>query len=179
MSYATDTAGLFNAYGLSLVAPADGSDIEHERVHIRRHFQARLEALLADPARLHTDPNLPIEARPENWKLPALNLSTTEEESELSTTGPAQFKRTLTLVVRILASETDAAEVQDVLDQIALAVEFAVLLEVDRPPSIFSVVLDGSEPQFESEGARRFGSLTLRFSVLYYTRLPESELPRV
>lgn len=173
MSYDSDTGGVWNAFGLSLIQPADGSAIEHPRTSIRNLVVARLVACVDTAARVRTEPALPAQARPNEWALPAFIVSTGSETSEASYKGPMSLGRTLSLTVEIQGADTNATDVERLLDSLALGVE--ILLQfADWPTYVSDVVLTGTERQFTSDGARRSGTCRLEFQVQYQTALSES-----
>ncbi len=170
MSYETDTGGIFNSTAIATIEAVHGADPVHERAVVRAFFAARLEAALADPSRLHDDPTLAIQGRPEQFELPALNLSTRDESSQPYHKEPFRVRRELELGVDIYAAETDDALVELVVDAIALGVETLVLSDEDAwPASIESVDLRSSERSFNSDGTRHLGVCRLSFTIVYKT----------
>lgn len=172
MSFNADTGGVFNALGLSLIVPAAG-DVTHERAVIREYLTARLTAALDDATRVHLDPLLPHQARVDEWKLPAFNLSLGAETSEVATSGPEQALHSVELVVDVIASELAGVDLDRTLDQLELGVKKLILDPFNYPLSIYEVVPTGSEPTFSDGGARRLGRRRLTFRVAYHTALTE------
>lgn len=182
MSFDTDTAGLFNAYGLSLVQNADGSPTLHERTRIREFFVARLVAVVEDATRVQSEPALTLQDRPDEVKLPALNVFTRSETAEIAYAGPATNRRELELIVDCIGVRTASASIERIVDSIAHAIEMIVLSSPqDYPNSISayaggSIVLESTEREFDNEGVHRLGRCRLQFKVTYYTELPEPDL---
>ncbi len=170
MSYETDTGGFFNSTAVAAIEAVHGNDPVHERAVVRAFFVARLEAALASTTRLHSDPTLAIQGRPEQFELPALNITTRDESSQPYHKEPVSTRRELELSIDIYGAETGDAEVELLLDAVALGVETIVLGDSDAwPASIESVDLRSSERNFNSDGARRFGVCHLAFTIIYST----------
>lgn len=182
MSFDQDTGGLFNDFGLSLVQNADGSETLHERTTIREFFQARLVQAVADPFRVQSEPALPLQARPDDVALPALNIYTRDESAELVFTGIDTLKRELEMVVDCIGVKTSSASIERIVDSIAYAIEMLILSSQQDYPSCIaghnggSVLLESTEREFDIEGSYRLGRCRLTFRVTYYTALPEPPL---
>ena len=173
MSLDLDTGQIFNAWALSLVQPSDGSAIAHERTVIREFFVARLVAALNDTGRVHSDPLLPHQARPNEWKVPALNVSVGSETSAVSHNGPTSLQRTVDLIIDVIAAETNTVAVERLVDQLELLVVALIMHDADYPVSIYEVVPVASDPLFSADGARRLGRRQITFKVTYHTALSE------
>lgn len=177
MSFILQVARLF-AGGAAYVI-ADDEEIDHPRKAIRDFYVARFREATVDPSQVYSQPSAPVQARPDDRKLPALNVFTLDESSaRVAKRYP--LDRALDLVVDVLEEGED---VGDLLDQYALVVESIMALEIiDEPdlqtlPStspyrtVREVTLISSTLAFSSEGDRKFGSVRLVYSISYETEL--------
>ena len=169
MSFDTDSGGLFNAVGIAQIEAVHGVDPIHERTRIREFFAARLVAVLEDPERLHSDPTLAIQGRPDQFELPALNITTRNDPTSVYHKDAGGTRHELELGIDIHGAETNDVDVERLIDSVALGVETIVLAATGWPASIESVDLSGTERSFNSDGARRIGECRLSFTVTYTT----------
>ncbi|OFX01391.1 MAG: hypothetical protein A3E78_01920 [Alphaproteobacteria bacterium RIFCSPHIGHO2_12_FULL_63_12] len=164
------TGGLFSAQGLSLVTGGLFSVVIdpnlHPRTRIRQYVVAKLKAAATTAAdRVHAERVEPIQARTDEWRLPALNVFTRDEKVEIFSESPRVLKHTLDLVIDIIDG---GKGVEDRIDQI----EEEILKRIILPDRYLGqlaedLVLASFGSDFDGAGAQKFGVNRLQFAVVY------------
>jgi hypothetical protein len=143
-------------------------EVLHQRRQIRDAVVAALKA--ADTAA--GERVFPARSNPfKRVDLPAVAVLTSSETSDDGQTAPRELKRVMRLEVQ--AAVEDTANVQDVLDALALQLERAMHADptfggvcADSTLTESSLLVDGQT------GQREVGALGLAYRVTYYTDSP-------
>ncbi len=97
--------------------------------------------------------------------LPALCIFTDIEEIDMSALGPTTLERRMNLVIKGIARQ--AADIEDVLDNIAEEVEIALSEDLNGLCKACNLVQTSFE--FSEEGDNPIGAIQLVYEVMYYT----------
>lgn len=138
----------------------------HLRSQIRDAVVAAVTGLTTTGARVYAGRARPLAKDSD----PCLLVYATAETSDVHTIGSDPILlRSLTLAVEGLAVATEAAALEETLDQIALEVEPAITADSSLGGLTLAVTLTGTRIAVEAPGERHAGAIRMEFRVEYRT----------
>lgn len=134
----------------------------HVRQQIREYFGTTLTGLTTTGTRVHESRVYPLES------LPALVIYTKSETSEPVVIGSArELLRELEVVVEGYAKAT--TNFDDTIDTICKEVEEAIAADPTLNNVAKDAFISSTEIDFNSEGEKPLGFVTMTFTVQYHT----------
>lgn len=144
----------------------------HQRQLIRQAIsQALIGAGTGAADRVYPSRKLPLR-RPE---LPAIGVYILEEEvdDDSETTAPRELTRRAVVTIEANVLATDAVNVDDAMDAIALEIEAAMAADPSLGGQASDSILAATGIDLIDEGDRMTGLVILSYRVTYYTFAPE------
>jgi hypothetical protein len=138
----------------------------HERTEIREAVVAQLiAASTAAGSRVYETRLAPIRTA----ELPAISVYVDSEtvRPDSMSSAPRELKRTAELAIEAWARAD--ADVDDVLDALALEIETAMDSDVNLDETAFNSVLSSTEVKISMDGDRPMGVVRLVYAVVYHT----------
>jgi hypothetical protein len=133
----------------------------HRRQEIRDAVVTMLSGLAG--GRVYSNRELAIEAD----SLPAINVYTVEEDAAPFTASQKTYRRTLTLVIDVLAKNVDDAVLDNTLDDLAESVEAALVADTTASGKAIDTRLTSTTVTRDSSGEVPIGVLKLTYQAVY------------
>ena len=165
------TGGLFTPQGLQLATSglfttSINPDL-HPRTRIRQYIVQKLRvAATGAEERVHAERVDPIQARDQKWDLPAVNVYTRDETSEVWSESPRTYKRVVEVVIDCIVGARDA---EDQVDKLALEIEQLISPDLRLGQWADDVVLRATPTDFDGAGLKKFGVARVTYLVTYGT----------
>lgn len=142
--------------------------------HVRKQIRDRIASVISTAVtlvsqRVYTTRVYPLTAA----NLPAITVYTGAETSALQTMGNRTMMRNLDVAVDIYVRATETTD--DNVDAIAVQIEEAVANDFTVDGLAKSVVLTGTDIDFNAEAEQPIGIARLTFSVSYITAINSVE----
>lgn len=142
--------------------------------HVRKQIRDRIASVISTAGtlvsqRVYTTRVYPLSAA----NLPAITVYTGSESSALHTMGSRTMMRNLDVAVDIYVRATETTD--DDVDAIAVQIEEAVANDFTVDGLAKSVVLTGTDIDFNAEAEQPIGIARLTFSVSYITAINSVE----
>jgi len=142
--------------------------------HVRKQIRDRIASVISTAVtlvsqRVYTTRVYPLTAA----NLPAITVYTGAETSALQTMGSRTMMRNLDVAVDIYVRATETTD--DDVDAIAVQIEEAVANDFTVNGLAKSVVLTGTDIDFNAEAEQPIGIARLTFSVSYITAINSVE----
>lgn len=143
----------------------------HERRAIREAIRTQLTGETAAGARVFETRQAPLRTD----ELPAIAIYTEDESVDPASgsTAPRELRRTVNIAIEAWARA--AADVDDVLDELALEIETAMDSDLEFGGTAYHSVLLSTEVGLKLDGDRPMGAIRLVYAVTYHTDLRVGE----
>lgn len=143
--------------------------MSHIRQQIREYFGTTLTGLTTTGSNVHESRIYPLET------LPALAIYTKSETSEPIVIGTNRaLERELEVVVEGYAKAT--TNFDDTIDTISKEVEEAIAADVTLGGLSKDTFISSTEIDFNGEGEKPLGFVSLTFTTIYHTKEQDSEV---
>ena len=142
-----------------------------ERLKIRRAFVALLKR-----QRTTVGENVFDSRSIPNWdeKLPAINVYTLGETVEEYAVSPLEYKRTVTVMVEALASESTEEDCAEKLDVICDEIENILHVDDSLGGLVEAIRLVNIDINFEQGGEKPAGAARMTYNAIYLKAAPET-----
>lgn len=139
-----------------------------ERKSIRHDIVARLKGKTLANNRVYASRSIPL---PEEL-LPAILVTTKRERSEARSAGGGEpsFESTLTVLIEPVVKETQNAEHDDKLDDLAAQIEDVLLTDTDWVQQFEKIAYVESEIHYYEKGEINIASLEIQFDLVFSLR---------
>ena len=106
--------------------------------------------------------------------LPGLNIQLLSEDAEERTQAPRELKKTIPMVIEVVASGKDGDEVNDCLDELCEEVETCIAIDDSLSCTVNDIIYTGCQIDIEPDGEVPIGAARMTFNVEYYEFSPRN-----